>query len=221
MKRKFAILLVLVLALSACSFSLAACDEEGKTNEISDFERFNGWRYLTEYTYSYTSLFEWDEEHEKWDAMYTWWDEDSMYESTDDLKGYDYLINYNDGDFPNEKWNALFLQGKSWMKSFGETLTLSREELEFSGTLGSMPIKSMEFIGFMNADIELSPSEEQMAEADLHYYSFETKYFAGTSHEQVPPVVQLIFVTKGIEIDGQLYCAQFEYSAPANVKSPD
>lgn len=110
MKRKFAILLVLVLALSACAFSLAACDEEGKTNEISDFERFNGWRYLTEYTYSYTSLFEWDEEYEKWDAMYIRWDDES---GTDDLRGYDYLINYNDGDFPNEKWNALFLQGKS------------------------------------------------------------------------------------------------------------
>lgn len=216
MKKKFAVLLVPVFALFACTFSLAACDE--KTDEISDFERFNGWRYLTEYTYHYTSLFEWDEENEKWDAMYIKWDDES---GTDDLRGYDYLINYNAGDFPNEKWNALFLQGKSWMKSFGETITLSREKLEFSGTLGSMPIKSMEFIGFMNTDIELSPSEEQMAEADLYYYSFGTKYFAGTSHKQVPPIVQLIFVTKDIEIDGQLYCAQFEYRAPVDVKGSD
>ena len=218
MKKKFALLLVSVLIISACVFSLVACDNADKTEEISDFERFNGWRYLTEYTYSYTSLFEWDEEYEKWDAMYIRWDDES---GTDDLRGYDYLINYNDGDFPNEKWNALFLQGKSWMKSFGETVTLSREELGFSGTLGSMPIKSMEFIGFMNVDIELSPSEEQMAEADLYYYSFEAKYFAGTSHEQVPPVVQLVFVTRSVEIDGQLYSAQFEYSAPANTIRED
>lgn len=218
MKRKFALLLVSVLIVSACVFSLAACDNADKTEEISDFERFNGWRYLTEYTYSYTSLFEWDEEYEKWDAMYIRWDDES---GTDDLRGYDYLINYNDGDFPNEKWNALFLQGKSWMKSFGETITLSREAIEFSGTLGSIPIKSMEFTGFMNSDIELSPSEEQMAEADLYYYSFETKYFAGTSHEQVPPVVQLVFVTRSVEIDGQLYSAQFEYSAPANTIRED
>ena len=221
MKKKFALLLVSVLIVSACVFSLAACGNADKTEEISDFERFNGWRFLTEYTYSYTSLFEWDEEYETWRGLVTWWDDESMTASVDDLRGYDYLINYDDGDFPNKMWNAIFLQGKSWMKSFGETITLSREAIEFSGTLGSIPIKSMEFTGFMNSDIELSPSEEQMAEADLYYYSFETKYFAGTSHEQVPPVVQLVFVTRSVEIDGQLYSAQFEYSAPANTIRED
>ena len=49
MKKKFALLLVSVLIVSACVFSLAACGNADKTEEISDFERNHGDVYLSTY----------------------------------------------------------------------------------------------------------------------------------------------------------------------------
>lgn len=46
MKKKFALLLVLLFIISACVFSLAACDKEP-----DDFEKYELYRYLTDYRF--------------------------------------------------------------------------------------------------------------------------------------------------------------------------
>ena len=57
-----------ILALTMC-FSLAGCDEEEndpEQKEFSNFELYHGERYLKEYTYDYTQLYEYDEKYEKY-----------------------------------------------------------------------------------------------------------------------------------------------------------
>lgn len=211
MKKKIVAILVLVLVVAASVFSLAACNEEEP--QISDFERYAGWRYLTDYTYDRIGLFKWNNEQAMWSDVVTWWDTDSPVSSSDDLRGYDYLINYTDGDYSNPEWNALFLDGKRIVESLGKTIGITRDEVKFSGTLGDIPITAVDYLGNERAEMELEPNATQKEEANLVYYYFVTTHFSGTSADTSPDVVQLFFATEAFELEGHRYRMQFTYSA--------
>lgn len=212
MKKKFALLLVSVLIISACVFSLAACDNADETEEISDFERNHGERYLKTYNYYYTSLYEQDEDG-TWHEMYTWWDDDSMYESTDDLKGYDYLINYNDGDFPNEKWNALFLQGKEYVTGLGRSITVNRNDITFGGTLGTYPVEFADMILRGSADLRfiLTDEEQESLFFDDSIGVVEIDYNRPTDRSDGSFLMR--FNVASVEILGTRYDMAFYYIA--------
>ena len=129
------------------------------------------------------------------------------------MRGYDYLINYTDGDNSDPEWNALFLEGKRIVESLGKTIGVTRDDVEFGGTLGAIPIAAIEYLGNERAEMELEPNETQKKEANLVYYYFATTHFSGTSADSSPDVVQLLFATEAFELEGQSYRMQFTYSA--------
>ena len=136
LRKYLAIVLITVFSLSLC-FALAGCDDEDNEPEqkiYSDFELYHGERYLKEYTYYYSELYEYDEVYETYRRVDTTWD-------NDDLKGYDYLLYYRDGKSDNEEWNAIFLKGKEYIKAIGETVTINMNDITFDGTLGVIPIE--------------------------------------------------------------------------------
>ena len=162
MKKKIVAILLLVLIAAASVFSLAACNEEWQ--QISDFERNHGERYLKEYSYHNTMLYEYDEETQGFVSVVTWWDTGNPVSSSDDLRGYDYLIDYTDGDYSDPQWNALFLKGKEFVELIGKTITVNLSDIAFSGTMEAIPII------FSDMKIDLSDEEKD----DLFIYAFGT-----------------------------------------------
>lgn len=209
MKKKFALLLVSVLIISACVFSLAACDKADKTEEISDFERNHGERYLKTYEYYYTALYE-QNENGTWHGVVTRWDDESMTASVDDLRGYDYLINYDDGDFPNEMWNAIFLQGKEYVQGIGKSMTLSRNNITFGGTLGTYPIEFTEMIIPGDVELKIILTEEEQETLFFDAY-VNIDYYRPT--ERSDGSFMLSFQVKSVEILGTRYDMIFYYIA--------
>ena len=165
MMKKIAIMLVLILTVTVCVFSLAGCDEEEndpEQKEFSKFELYHGERYLKEYTYDYTQLYEYDEKYEKYRRVDTNWD-DVYTVNTDDLRGYDYLRYYKDGQYyKSDAWNAIFLKGKEYIRAIGETITISMTDMTFDGTLGVIPIEFYDMtVGVANLKFALGDEEEE------------------------------------------------------------
>ena len=125
MKKKFAILLVLVLTLSACVFSLAACDEEP-----DDFEKYELYKYLTDYQFVSITVYEKDGETYKES-----WDYNSYLQEDGFKTSYDNIVGYRDGDYGGT-YNEMLLKARAVLLQLGETITVRRNETEFSGTLG-------------------------------------------------------------------------------------
>lgn len=125
MKRKFAILLVLVLVLSVCAFSLAACDKEP-----DDFEKYELYKYLTDYQFVSITAYEKDGETYKES-----WDYNSYLQEDGFKTSYDNIVGYRDGDYGGI-YNEMLLKARAALLQLGETITVRRNETEFSGTLG-------------------------------------------------------------------------------------
>ena len=214
MMKKFTILLVLILTFSVCVFSLAGCDEEEndpEQKEFSNFELYHGERYLKEYTYDYTQLYEYDEKYETYRRVYTNWD-DVYTVNTDDLRGYDYLLYYRDGKSDNEEWNAIFLKGKEYIKAIGETITISMTDMTFDGTLGAIPIEFYDMtVGVANLKFALGDEEEEnlfivnLGNVEVNYCKANEKSDGG---------FVLDFWTKPTEIAGKKYKMNIYYLAP-------
>ena len=210
--RKFlATVFITVLALSMC-FSLAGCDEgnDPEQKEFTKFELYHGERYLKEYTYDYTQLYEYDEKYETYRRVDTNWD-DVYTVNTDDLRGYDYLLNYRNGKYDNEEWNAIFLKGKEYIKAIGETITISMTDMTFDGTLGVIPIEFYDMtVGVANLKFALGDEEEEnlfivnLGNVEVNYCKANEKSDGG---------FVLDFWTKPTEIAGKKYKMNFHYTA--------
>lgn len=205
--RKFlTIVFLTILTLSMC-FALAGCDDEDNEPEqkiYSDFELYHGERYLKEYTYFYTRLYEYDEVYETYRRVDTTWDKD-------DLKGYDYLLYYRDGKSDNEEWNAIFLKGKEYIKAIGETITISITDMTFDGTLGAIPL-SFRFLRTGHAEFNFDLPDEEEKALFIANYTVEVNYCR--ANEKSDGGFLLDFWTKPIEIAGKKYKMNFYYLAP-------
>ena len=205
--RKFlTIVFLTILTLSMC-FALAGCDDEDNEPEqkiYSDFELYHGDRYLKEYTYYYSELYEYDEVYETYRRVDTTWDKD-------DLKGYDYLLYYRDGKSDNEEWNAIFLKGKEYIKAIGETITISMTDMTFDGTLGAIPL-SFRFLRTGHAEFKFDLPDEEEEALFITNYTVEVNYCR--ANEKSDGGFLLDFWTKPIEIAGKKYKMNIYYLAP-------
>ena len=90
MKKRFALLLVSVLIISACAFSLVACDKE---EEEDLFEKYDMVRFTATYDYLRANIDIWDEDR----GMYR----DLPYPYEQLVTDGDYILHYKDGDKGN------------------------------------------------------------------------------------------------------------------------
>ena len=201
-----------ILALTMC-FSLAGCDEEEndpEQKEFSNFELYHGERYLKEYTYDYTQLYEYDEKYEKYRRVDTHWD-DVYTVNTDDLRGYDYLRYYKDGQYyKSDAWNAIFLKGKEYIRAIGETITISMTDMTFDGMLEAVPL-SFDFIRTGYAEFKFDLPDEEEEALFIANYTIEVNYCR--PNEKSDGGFVLDFWTKPTEIAGKKYKMNFHYTA--------
>lgn len=198
MKRKFAILLVLVLALSACAFSLAACDEEPE--EVDRFALYGIDRLITEYEYSYVRIDEWNEGEEAWQDMMPRYDLEDLY----------YIQHYV-GDDPYA------LEMRSFIETVGGQIRVGMEETDFSGELGEMPSDLMP-LGDGEAYLELQPATEQESEIPFGYVMI---YIYHNITPQNHPTLDIISLTlwHRKEIDGRMCRFEIVYCAECDCRS--
>ena len=209
MKKRFTILIVSLLIFTTGIFLLAGCGDDTKNEEISDFERNHGERYLKEYTYYYTELYEYDEERERYLQVHTRWNEDSLVGSVDDLRGYNYLINYRNGKSDNEGWNAIFLQGKEFVEELGKSITVNLNDITFSGTLEAIPIEFSEMQLPRSADLDLILTKEEKDRCIFR--TFEIRYHGPSEKSRGSFIMS--FWTKPTIIAGKKYQMNFNYWA--------
>ena len=154
MKKKFALLLVSVLIVSACVFSLAACDKE---EEEDLFEKYDMVRFTTTYDYLRANIDIWDEERGRYiDLQYP-------YEQL--VTDGDYILNYKDGDKGSDRLNGALLAARYALEQIGPTMTVQRYETNFSGTLGTIAsdmIADEPYYG--HVILKLKPTEQQKIE---------------------------------------------------------
>ena len=206
LRKYLAIVLKTVFPLSLC-FSLAGCDDEDNEPEqkiYSDFELYHGERYFKEYTYYYSELYEYDEVYETYRRVDTTWDKD-------DLKGYDYLLNYRNGKSDNEEWNAIFLKGKEYIKAIGETITINMNDMTFGGTLGVIPSCFRDTMSTGHAEFEFDLPDEEEEALFISNYTIDVNYCR--ANEKSDGGFLLDFWTKPTEIAGKKYRINFYYSA--------
>ena len=142
MKKKFALLLVLLFIISACAFSLAACDKEP-----DDFEK-------------YELYYEKDGETYKNSGDYNASLQSHGYKSS-----YDNIVDYRDGDNGEGIYNEMLLQARDALLQLGEIITVRRNETEFSGTLGktvSELVITKEMVAYADVAIKWLFDEETM-----------------------------------------------------------
>ena len=200
MMKKFTILLVLILTFSVCVFSLAGCDDEDsdpEQKEFTKFELYHGDRYLKEYTYYHSKLYVYDEEYETYRGVTTRWD---------------YLLNYRNGKYDNEEWNAIFLKGKEYIKAIGETITINMNDMTFGGTLGVIPSCFRDTMSTGHAEFEFDLPDEEEKALFIANYTVEVNYCR--ANEKSDGGFLLNFGTKPIEIAGKKYKMHFYYLAP-------
>ena len=155
MKKKFALLLVSVLIISACVFSLAACDKEP-----DDFEKYELYRYLTDYQFVSIAVYEKDGETYKNSGDYNASLQSHGYKSS-----YDNIVDYRDGDNGDGIYNEMLLQARDALLQLGEIITIKRSETEFSGTLGktvSELVITKEMVAYADVAIKWLFDEETM-----------------------------------------------------------
>lgn len=198
MKKKFAILLVLVLILSACAFSLAACDEEPE--EVDRFELYGIDRLIAEYEYSYTNIEWWNEEYNGWYDV----------ASFDALKTL-YDIQHYVGD------NTYVLEMQEFIKTVGGQIRVGMEETDFSGRLEEMP-SELVTLGDGEAYLELHPTTEQESEIPFGY---EMIYIYHNITPQNHPTLDIISLTlwHRKEIDGKMCRFEIVYCAECDCRS--
>ena len=213
MMKKFTILLVLIFTFSVCVFSLAGCDDEDsdpEQKEFTKFELYHGDRYLKEYTYDYTQLYEYDEKYETYRRVDTNWD-DVYTVNTDDLRGYDYLLNYRNGKYDNEEWNAIFLKGKEYIKAIGETVTINMNDITFDGTLGTVPSYFRDTMSTGHVEFRFDLPDEEESKLFISNVSIEVYYHAPSEKSKGSFVLD--FWSKSTEIAGKKYQMNFFYQA--------
>lgn len=197
-----------ILALTMC-LSLAGCDEEEnepEQKEFSEFELYHGDRYFKEYTYYHSKLYVYDEKYEKYRRVDTTWDND------DDLKGYDYLRYYKDGQYyKSDAWNAIFLKGKEYIRAIGETITISMTDMTFDGMLGAVPL-SFDNLRPGYAEFKFNLPDEEEEALFIVSYTIEANYCR--PNEKSDGGFLLDFWTKPTEIAGKKYKMNFYYLAP-------
>lgn len=193
MKKKFAILLVLVLALSACVFSLAACDEAPE--EVDRFALYGIDRLVTEYEYYYTDIEWWNEEYNGWYDV----------ASFDALKTL-YDIQHYIGD------NPYVLEMQEFIKTVGGQIRVGMEETDFSGELGEIPSELVpESSG--RASLKLSPSTEQ---SEMMVNIFDTFDLEHNGPSTVNPTLDAVWLKiwfSNIEIEGRMCRFRIWYAA--------
>ena len=154
MKKKFALLLVSVLIVSACVFSLAACDNADKTEEISDFEHYHGEVYLTTYHLNgIVDVQEWYEDREMWfsitaDEMMWLFDQD--------------IWNYRD-DGSGKFLNAMAVAAKDFARRIGRSITVTMDETTFGEGIGIGAVRSEFSVDDDGGTVKLYPTDEQKA----------------------------------------------------------
>lgn len=155
MKKKFALLLVSVLIISACVFSLAACDKEP-----DNFEKYELYRYLTDYRFVSITVYEKDGETYKNSGDYN-----ASLQSHGYKVSYDNIVDYRDGDNGYGIYNEMLLQARDALLQLGEIITVRRNETEFSGTLGktvSELVITKEMVAYADVAIKWLFDEETM-----------------------------------------------------------
>lgn len=154
MKKKFVLLLVSVLIVSACVFSLAACDNADKTEEISDFERNHGEVYLsTYYLNGIVDVQEWYEDREKWFSI----------TANEMMWLFDQNIwNYRD-DGSGKFLNAMAVAAKDFARQIGQSITVTMDETIFGEGIGIGAVRSEFSVDDDGGTVKLYPTDEQKA----------------------------------------------------------
>ena len=154
MKKKFALLLVSVLIISACVFSLAACDNADKTEEISDFEHYHGEVYLS--TYHLNGIVDaqwWDEDREVWVTL----NADQMVWLFDQN-----IWNYRD-DGSGKFLNAMAVAARDFARQIGRSITVTMDETTFGEGIGIGAVRSEFSVDDSGGTVKLYPTDEQKA----------------------------------------------------------
>ena len=206
MKKKFAILLVLVLTLSVCAFSLAACDEE---EQVDLFEKYNGQSYLGIYNYGSTDVEVWDDEYGRY---YRYTRQLSFDEFADDGN---FVLNYEGGD--GKPFNELLLLTQSLLKQTGLQINVERYLTTFSGTLGSIA-SELDVKGRFGEYLRLRPTDEQRAGINFEDYN-DLELIKLAVHDTYPPevAIPLKLVFEGIRGEERTYrltlCFELRYTS--------
>ena len=198
MKRKFAILLVLVLALSACVFSLAACDEEPE--EVDRFALYGIDRLIAEYEYSYVRIDEWNEGEEAWQDMMPRYDLEDLY----------YIQHYV-GDDPYA------LEMRSFIETVGGQIRVGMEETDFSGKPGTMPSELIPE-GGGRAELRLYPTAEQEEEMPFQYSGIDIYHILPPQYDPTWDMINLTLWHRK-EIDGKMCRFEIVYYAECDCLS--
>ena len=196
MKKKFALLLVSVLIISACAFSLAACDKE----PVDEFEQYNMAKYLTTYTYKRVQV------EQKINGRFQ--DCSDQHFISEQINDWDFMMSYT--DTPDRICNQIYLALQDCLEKIGRTITIERERTIFSGSIGEFPSEmiSHQTIGHMGlkldttaqvaTDIPFDAEEEIMVEWYGRKISDQPVY----DHDEA---VCTIIYTDPVEIDAEIY----------------
>lgn len=197
MKKKFAILLVLVLALSACAFSLAACDEE---EQMDEFERYNMAKYLETYTYKRVQV------EQKLNGTFRNFSRQWLIE--DKVSDWNFMMSYS--DTPANMFNEIYLMLQDCLKKIGRTITIERERTIFSGTIGEFPsvMVSHQTIDHMGLKLDLTEAGEVDIPFDVKdeiTVEWHGKKVSNQPVYNMDEGVHTVIYTNPVEIEGEIY----------------
>ena len=197
MKKKFVILLVLVLVLSVCAFSLAACDEE---EQVDEFERYNMAKYLETYTYKRVQV------EQKLNGTFSNFSRQWLIE--DKVSDWNFIMSYS--DTPANMFNEIYLVLQDCLEKIGRTITVERERTIFSGSMGEFPsvMVSHQAIDHMGLKLDLTEAGEVDIPFDaddeitVEWYAKEINDQPVYSHDEM---VCTVIYTNPVEIEGEIY----------------
>ena len=201
MKKKTVAILVLVLVAAASVFSLAACNEEEEP--IDEFMQWEMWRYMQPYDYLRTAVYKYRS------GGYDSFDLPDMQENMANLE---YVLSYESNE--ESIYNNLYLTLQSALQKLGKTVTLSRDAVEFSGSLGKVPSELVSYQSIWDLGIQLHPDErvEEMmpfVEEELRAeYNIRPPYSSSGAIERV----SVYFTCDEIECSGEIYRLVLVYS---------
>lgn len=157
MKKKIATLLVLVLTLFVGVFSFAACDGEEK---IDDFEKYDMAKFIEEYTFTRVQI-----ERLINGSYYNY---SNQMLAGEQLSSWDYLMSYSDNS--ENTYNGIFLALQDDLKKIGRTITLDKNSIDFSGSIGKVSSRmiSHQSIGKIGVEID-------SAELSTHSFPFDAE----------------------------------------------
>lgn len=196
MKKKFALLLVSVLIISACVFSLVACDKE----PVDEFEQYNMAKYLTTYTYKRVQV-----EQKLNGTFRNFLDQ---YLISDQINDWNFMMSYS--DTPANMFNEIYLVLQNCLEKIGRKITIERERTIFSGSMGefSSEMISHQTIGHMGLKLDLTEAGEVDIPFDaddeitVEWYGRKISDQPVYDHDEA---VCTIIYTDPVEIDGEIY----------------